>query len=193
MNVPNTLAFSRVFLTFFIMGLLFMPGLLAKILALGLFLLAAATDWLDGVLARRFSQVTAFGALLDPIADKVLVIGLLLSFVQLRLVPAWMVLLIILRELLITGVRLYAASRNTMIPAAREGKHKTISQMLTILITLGLLLIRECLTGAAAAAFEVRMQQIVLSCMWMTVVLTVYSGAAFFWNNRAMFNDAASH
>ncbi|MBI3311980.1 MAG: CDP-diacylglycerol--glycerol-3-phosphate 3-phosphatidyltransferase, partial [Candidatus Omnitrophica bacterium] len=131
-NLPNKLTLLRIFLTFLIMGLLFVPGVWAKSLCLALFLLASMSDWLDGYLARRFSQVSPLGVLLDPIADKVLVIGILLAFVQLRLVPAWMVLAILMRELVITGVRLYALNRHVVIPAAREGKHKTVSQMVTI-------------------------------------------------------------
>ena len=191
MNLPNTLAGSRIFLTFVIMALLFAPYAAAKAVALALFFVAAATDWLDGFLARRLRQTTPLGALLDPIADKVLVIGLLLTFVQLRLVAAWMVLVIILRELLITGVRLYAVSRGIVIPAAREGKHKTLSQMLTLTIVLGLLAVRAFLSGDAAVAFEMRMIVIIHWCMWLTVVLTVYSGGIFFWRNRALFVETS--
>src|SRR3989338_3479002 len=106
MTFPTKLTCLRLVLTFVIMGLLFVPGPAAKASAFGLFLLAAATDWLDGLLARRWGQISSLGALLDPIADKVLVLGLFLAFVQLRVIPAWMVLIILLLQLVITGVRL---------------------------------------------------------------------------------------
>lgn len=192
MNVPNKLTLLRIGLTFLIMAVLFVPGAAAKALALGLFGLASLTDWLDGYLARRQQHVTPLGVLLDPIADKVLVIGLLLAFVQLELVRAWMVLVITIREFLITGVRLYAASHHVVIPAAREGKHKTISQMATILLVLVLLLARDLLPAGGRAQLEAWMPGMILGCMWITVVLTVISGASFFWRNRTILLDAAA-
>lgn len=191
MNLPTKLTILRIVLTFLVMGLLFVPGPLAKGLCLILFLLAAATDWLDGYLARRSHQITPLGTLLDPIADKILVIGIFLAFVQLELIRAWMLLVIVTRELVITGVRLYAASRHVVIPASREGKHKTVSQMVTIVVTLVLLFVRECLTGPFAETFTVWMSAVILWCMWATVVLTVISGVSFFWRNRTVLADAA--
>ena len=192
MNLPNKLTILRVVLTFLIMGLLFVPGVLAKGLCVLLFGLASLTDWLDGYVARRLERTTPLGILLDPIADKVLVIGLLLAFLQLGLVRAWMVLVIVIRELLITGVRLYAAGRHVVIPAAKEGKHKTVSQMITIFITLLLLLVRELLAPPRIATFDAWMPRVILACMWVTVILTVISGASFFWRNRSVLADAAS-
>ena len=190
MNLPTKLTVSRIVLTFLIMALLFVPGVLAKGLALGLFLLACATDWWDGLLARRLNQITPLGILLDPIADKILVLGLLITFVQLRLVPAWMVVVILIRELVITGVRLYAASRQVVMAASREGKHKAASQMLMLLIILVLLFVRELMAGAAAATFEAWMRGLIFWGMGLTVLLTVASGAAFFWRQRGVLRDA---
>ena len=189
MALPTKLTVLRILLTFVIMVLLFVPGALAKGLAFALFVLACATDWWDGYLARRWNQITPLGVLLDPIADKVLVIGLLMSFVQLRLVPAWMVLVIFIRELVITGVRLYAARRQIVIPAATEGKHKTVSQMLTITVILGLLVVRELVAERAAVVWLVWMPRLILLAMWVTVALTVISGASFFWRNRMLFQS----
>lgn len=192
MTFPTKLTVLRIILAFVIMGLLFLPGVLAKGLCVGLFSLACATDWWDGYLARRWNQVTPLGVLLDPIADKILVIGVLLAFVQLGLIRAWMALVVIMRELIITGVRVYALSRHVVIPAAKEGKHKTVSQMLTILVVLILLVVREQLAGDAARLFETRMHLVILWCMWVTVVLTIISGGSFFWRNRTVLLDAAS-
>ena len=189
MTLPTQLTLLRMVLTFLIMGLVFVPGLPAKIWALGLFAIAALTDWLDGLLARRLKQVSALGILLDPIADKVLVLGILLACVQLALIPAWMLLVIVLREFLITGVRLYAASRHIVIPAAQEGKHKTISQMLTITLILALLVIRDTRHGQTAT-FQQWVEPAIMVSMWITVALTVISGVSFFWRNRAVLADA---
>ncbi len=189
MTLPTKLSLLRILLTFVIMALLFVPGWLAKCSALVLFLLASLTDWLDGYLARRWRQTSALGALLDPIADKVLVLGTFLAFVQLRLIPAWMVLIIALREFLITGVRLFAASRAIVLSAAKEGKHKTVSQMVTIVLILTALIVQEL---AGETSLTAAMHWIVLGCLWVTMVLTVISGAAFFWRHRAVLMDAAT-
>ena len=193
MSIPTKLTLLRILMTFVIMGLLFVPGWVAKILALGCFLLASMTDWLDGYLARRWRQVSPLGALLDPIADKVLVLGALLAFVQLRLIPAWMVLIIALREFLITGVRLFAASRHIVLPAAKEGKHKTVSQMVTIFVVLVVLVVQELLAGKPLSTrVTAAMGWTVSGCLWVTMVLTVASGTSFFWRSRAVLRDVVS-
>lgn len=193
MTVPTQLTCLRIGLTFLIMLLLFTPGPLAKAAALGGFALAGLTDWLDGHLARRWNQHSNLGALLDPIADKVLVLGMFLAFVQLRLIPAWMVLVIALREFVITGVRLLAASRQVVLSAAQEGKHKTVSQMVTILLILLVLLLKSLWGEAAQPAWvETALQGAVLGCLWVTMVLTVVSGASFFWRHWSVLRDAVS-
>ncbi len=193
MNVPLKLTLLRILLTFVIMGLLFTTGWLAKLAALVGFLLASMTDWLDGYLARRWHQTTPLGALLDPIADKVLVLGMFLAFVQLRLIPAWMVLIIVLRELLITGVRLFAASRHVILQAAKEGKHKTVSQIVTICVVLSVLVIQEFVgTSSITASMETTMHWAVLGCLWVTMIFTVISGTTFFWRHRVVLMDAVN-
>ncbi len=194
MTLPTKLSLLRILLTFLIMALLFAPGVVSKVTALICFLLASFTDWLDGYLARRWQQVSPLGALLDPIADKVLVLGLFLAFVQLGLIPAWMVLIIAFREFLITGVRLFASSRNIVLSAAKEGKHKTVSQMVTIVVILGIL-IAQHLQGYASFSEEARalMDWTILGCLWVTMLLTVISGASFFWRHYAVLKDAVSH
>jgi CDP-diacylglycerol--glycerol-3-phosphate 3-phosphatidyltransferase len=193
MTLPTKLTLVRMLLTFVIMALLFIPGWIAKATALGGFLLASLTDWADGYLARRWHQMSGLGALLDPIADKVLVLGMFLAFVQLGLIPAWMVLVIALREFLITGVRLFATSRNIVLPAAKEGKHKTVSQMVTIVVILTVLTVQEWMGEEALSAQAITaMEGIVLGCLWIAMVLTVISGTSFFWRHRAVLKDAVS-
>ncbi|MBI3011825.1 MAG: CDP-diacylglycerol--glycerol-3-phosphate 3-phosphatidyltransferase [Candidatus Omnitrophica bacterium] len=193
MTLPTKLTLARLLSTFVIMAFLFVPGWIAKAVALAGFLLASVTDWADGYLARRWRQTTPLGALLDPIADKVLVLGMFLAFVQLRLIPAWMVLIIALREFLITGVRLFAASRNVVLPAAKEGKHKTVSQIVAILVILLILLVQEWLGRSAISVRAIAMMQgIVLGCLWVAMVLTVISGASFFWRHRSILREAMS-
>ena len=192
MTLPTKLSVLRIVLTFVVMAYLFVPGWAAKASALALFLAACLTDWLDGYLARRFQQTSPLGALLDPIADKVLVLGTFLAFVQLRLVPAWMVLVIALREFLITGIRFYAASRRLVLPAAAEGKHKTVSQMVAIVVILGVLILRELPSAPwRLDRAQALMGGAVLGCLWVAVVLTVISGAAFFWRHRSVLRYVA--
>ena len=190
MTIPTKLTLLRIVLTFVIIGLLFLPGWGAKAAACVGFLIASFTDWIDGYLARRWQQTSPLGALLDPIADKILILGLLLVFVQLGLIPAWMVLLIALREVVITGVRLYAAKRHLVLPAATEGKHKTVVQLLAVLMMFAVLMAREGVqSGRVAVGTLARLQGLMLLSLWVAVVLTVCSGAGFFWRHRAVLRD----
>ena len=190
MTLPTKLSVLRIVLTFLVMACLFAPGGAAKSAALALFLAAGFTDWLDGYLARRWRQTSPLGALLDPIADKVLVLGTFLAFVQLRLVPAWMVLVIALREFLITGIRLYAAGRRLVLPAAAEGKQKTVSQMVAIIVILAVLVIRELPSAAwHSDRAQALMRWAVAGGLWVAVILTVVSGVAFFWRHRTVLRD----
>ncbi len=192
MTLPTKITVLRILLTVVIMGLLIVPGMTAKVVCLLLFALASLTDWLDGYVARRFNQTSPLGTLLDPIADKILILGLLISFVQLRLVPAWMVVVILARELLITGVRLYAANRKIVIAAAKEGKHKTVSQMVAVVLILISLIIREAFAAALPISADHVMTQIIAVALWVTVILTIVSGASFFWRHRGLLRDASA-
>ncbi|MBI4597214.1 MAG: CDP-diacylglycerol--glycerol-3-phosphate 3-phosphatidyltransferase [Candidatus Omnitrophica bacterium] len=187
MTLPTKLTLARILLTFLIMALIFAPGVAAKSVALACFLLASLTDWLDGWLARRRRQTSPLGALLDPIADKILVLGLLLSFVQLGLVQAWMVLLIALREFVITGLRLVAANRQIVLPAEKAGKHKTVSQMVAIGIVLLALILQE------RSAAQVWRRELIHASMWVALILTVISGASFCWRHRAVLRETIGH
>ena len=194
MTLPTKLTLLRLILTFVLMALLFVPGWLPKVAVLSGFCLASLTDWLDGYLARRWNQMSALGALLDPIADKVLILGTFLAFIQLRLVPAWMVLAMLLRELLITGVRLFAASRHIVLSASKEGKQKTVSQMVTIVVILGVLIARERAQPAGLdLAMDAQLTRLIAGCLWLTVALTIASGASFFWRHWGTLRHAATH
>ncbi len=191
MTFPTALTLLRIPLTFLLMALLFTPGWIAKAAAVVCFVLASATDWLDGYLARRWHQTSPLGALLDPIADKVLILGAFLAFVQLRFIPAWMVLIVVLREFLITGVRLVAASRPMVLSAVREGKQKMISQVVTVLVMLIVLLVQEGFgQGSLSTHVTQAMHGTVLGCMWITLVLTVISGTTFFSRHWRLLRDA---
>ena len=136
MNVPNMLTLSRLGLAAIMMALLTISFPFAKSLALLVFVIAGITDYLDGYLARSGHGVTAFGRLMDPLTDKVLVCAAFVSFVELRLVPAWIAVVIISREFLVTGLRLLAASKGEIVSAGKWGKHKTVWQIVAIVALL---------------------------------------------------------
>jgi CDP-diacylglycerol--glycerol-3-phosphate 3-phosphatidyltransferase len=141
MNLPNTLTLVRIFLVPLLVVVLLTQvagreifGVPKELLGAAIFAIASITDWLDGYLARRRRQVTWFGQILDPIADKLLTSAAFISLVQLSLAPAWMVALIIGREFAITGLRSLAYTKGITIPASRLGKIKMASQVTAILL-----------------------------------------------------------
>jgi len=145
LNLPNSLTLTRIFLVPFLVGVLLVdkgtlggdPELVARltvreVLGVGLFLAASLTDWLDGWLARRRGQVTTLGVLLDPIADKLLVCSAFIALAYNRYAEAWIVILIVGRELAVSGLRSVASSLGIIIPASRLGKFKTASQIVAV-------------------------------------------------------------
>jgi CDP-diacylglycerol---glycerol-3-phosphate 3-phosphatidyltransferase len=194
MNLPNKLTVFRFVLTALFLWALFSPIPYNDTLALVLFSLAGATDFLDGQLARRRGLITNFGILMDPLADKIMTCSAFIAFVEsTRLDPhapvkvaAWMVIIIVARELAITGLRLLAASKNVVLAAENFGKHKTVSQIVAIN---ALLIVDACPEWPAS------LQRFFLSwvpafaefMLWLTVALTVASGAIYLWRNRAIY------
>ena len=189
MNLPNKLTISRIVLTIIFMFLLFMHGALYKILALIIFAIAAFTDFLDGHIARKYNLVSDFGRFMDPIADKILALSAFIAFVELGLVPAWMVMIIILREFTITGTRLIALKKNEIISAAMVGKHKTASQIFAIFVILLFIIFRDFFQSSNFwnATVESHFKLSIFILMFITVVLTLISGISFFVRNRKLF------
>src|SRR5215467_5006975 len=133
MNLPNKLTISRFILTVAFLAVMFSRVRFHETIALVLFVAGGITDFLDGQIARRNKLITNFGILMDPLADKIMVCSAFIAFVGLEWIPAWMVVIIVARELAITGLRLLAASKNVVLAAERYGKHKTISQIVAII------------------------------------------------------------
>ena len=136
MNLPNKLTIFRVILIpFFVFFLLAdVLGANGDYLALVIFIVASLTDMLDGKIARKYNLVTNLGKFMDPLADKLLVCSALICFVELDKLPAWMVIIIIAREFIISGFRLVASDNGIVIAASWWGKSKTISQMIMIIL-----------------------------------------------------------
>lgn len=174
MNLPNQLTLSRIFLTALFMASLFKLGWYWKAASLAIFLTASLTDYLDGALARRYRQVTPFGQIMDPIADKILVLAAFLAFVELGFIPAWMVVVLILRELIITGLRLFLVSRGVVHEADKGGKHKTISQFAVIIFILLFFIAREM--PFWRVEWDLVMVRLIHLSMWGVVTMTIISG-----------------
>ncbi len=172
MNIANQLTLLRVILIplFVLFLLLPMESKAGRIIALILFILASATDAVDGYLARKYDLVTTFGKFADPLADKLLVCSALICLTAKGEIAAWIVIIIIAREFIISGFRLVASDAGIVIAASILGKVKTVAQIVMII----LLLLN--LTGV--------MQTITKIVVYLTLVLTVVSLADYIWKNR---------
>ena len=199
MNLPNTLTVSRLFAAVVVMLAMALPIPFSTTLAFVVFVVASITDYWDGKLARMHYGVTAFGKLMDPLADKVLVCAALVSFVGIRLpfepkyslVPAWVVVVIIAREFAVTGLRLLVATREQghIISAGSWGKLKTVWQMIAIISTFVLLAAREDVFRFLnlSEAFLRQYDAAFVITSWilstLVVVVTLISGWKYFANH----------
>lgn len=175
MNLPNKLTMLRVIMIpFFIVFLLVPITSYDKWIALAIFIIASLTDLLDGKIARKYNLVTNFGKFMDPLADKLLVCSALICLIELGKIPAWMVIVIIAREFIISGFRLVASDSGVVIAASYWGKFKTTFQMAAV-----------CLLIADIAALQV-LTQIIL---WIAVVLTVVSLVDYLAKNKEVMKD----
>jgi len=194
MNLANKLTVSRLGLTVLLVLLLVLRLPYADTAALALFIAAAVTDFFDGRIARDRGEITPFGVLMDPLVDKVLVCAVFIALIERgRLDPhwpvqvhAWMAIVVVVRELAITGLRLLAASRQLVLAAERYGKHKTTSQMIAVVALLTLLAVREW-PESLSAWFLPWVPLVALVMLWLAVVLTLWSGAIYLWRNRSLY------
>lgn len=131
-NLPNVLSLSRLVATVLVFVLVLLDQSWSFLAATGLFFLASVTDFFDGYLARRFQVVSSLGVFLDLTADKIFVAAILIALVQVSLVPAWIVVIIVAREFLVTGLRSIAAAKGHVIPAGSWGKQKTFITLVAI-------------------------------------------------------------
>lgn len=174
MNLPNKLSIARALCIPVITVLLYFPGREFQLIACGLFILASITDFLDGRIARKRGLVTDFGKFIDPLADKLLVLATLIMLVRSGLMEAWVVVLILCRELAVDGLRMIAVTKGKVIAAGWIGKWKTTCQM--VLITVILL-------------FNVSVYEAwpVTVLMGITVALTLWSAVDYFVRNASVF------
>ena len=193
MNLPNKLTVFRIVLAVAFVAFLFSNGLASKTVALFIFLLASLTDLLDGFIAKRNNQITDFGKLMDPIADKILILAALLAFVQMGVVAGWMVVAIIFRDVVITALRLFAFSRGKVIQADGGGKRKTVWQVSTVFFILLFLIFREGgerVFGFWSGQVEAVYEQVIFILMLITVIFTLASGLSYLVRNREVYSNA---
>ena len=178
LNPPNILTMFRVACIPLMVVLLFSSSRESCFWAAWVFAIASATDWIDGHLARRMGIETVFGKFLDPIADKLIVTAALIMILPFNRVPAWMVFVVLAREIVITGLRSIASSEGIVIQASDLGKYKTIFQLTAII---GLLLHYEYnwFFGIAHPLLTVNMHNAGMFFFWIAFVLTVWSGVDY--------------
>lgn len=176
MNTPNKLTIARMIIVPFLVIFLLTGwgGEANRYISLTLFVVASATDWFDGYLARKNNLVTNFGKFMDPLADKLLVCSAMICMIDLKRLPAWFVIIIIAREFIISGFRLIAAENGIVIAANYWGKFKTASQMIMIILLIlhfdGIFVILE---------------QIFI---WLSLALTIISLITYIWQNRTVLS-----
>src|SRR6266851_7774292 len=186
MNLPNKLTVSRFVLTGVFLAAVFSRSRINDTVALVVFCAASLTDYFDGRIARRDNLITNFGVLMDPLADKILTCSAFIALVERNKVEAWMVVVIVARELAITGLRLLAVSKQVVLAAEGYGKHKTISQIVAIIaILIGISYGDWGALGRAIFGFEILgapwLNWITRLSIWVAVGLTFISGWLYLW------------
>ncbi len=180
MNIPNILTVSRFFLTVVFASFAQGSGLGAALLAILVFTVASLTDWADGYWARKYDLTTAFGKLMDPVADKVLVLTAFFIFAYEGLWSLWLVYFIAAREMLVTSSRIHAMTRGQVIPAEKAGKMKTVFQMVTISAALICRFLRLWdATGEWMNNYEIIWRAGLDLLMIIATILTLWSGAVY--------------
>lgn len=176
MNLPNKLTVFRVilivpFVLFLLTGI---GGVYSDWIALAIFIVASLTDLLDGKIARKYNLVTNFGKFMDPLADKLLVCSAMICLIEMDRIPAWIVIIIIAREFIISGFRLIASDNNIVIAASYWGKFKTTFQMIMVCLMIANIPVLNILTQIT---------------MWISLVLTIVSLVDYLVKNKSVILD----
>ncbi len=179
MNLPNQLTLARIMaVPFFVVA--YMNGLFLA--AFVIFVLASVTDMLDGKIARKYNLVTNFGKIMDPLADKILVYSAFCLMVEDHTVPSFILIVILLREFFVSGIRTVAAKDGTVIAAALSGKIKTVLQMIAVLLLL-------TINIPQLYAISGPLYYVAYVFLWASVVMTIVSGIEYAYSNRNVFSD----
>ena len=179
MNLPNKITVLRIcMIPFFVAALLYENGAdqTMRIIANVIFITASLTDLLDGKIARKYNLVTNFGKFMDPLADKLLVCSALICLIELNALPAWMVIIIISREFIISGFRLIASDNGVVIAASYWGKFKTTFQMVSVVLLI---------LDIPALAF------VTTICVWIALLLTIVSLVDYIYKNHKILTEGS--
>lgn len=171
MNLANKLTMARIFMIPVFLGVLYYDHPQSRNIALAIFLLASITDFLDGYVARNYNQITDFGKFMDPLADKMLVVAAMTWFVEIGQMPGWALLVVLIREFAVSGLRMVAADKGTVIAAGWSGKVKTAVTMIAIMVML------------------VTVDVVDDICIFLVVATTIYSGAEYFIKNKTVLTE----
>ncbi|MEE9442742.1 MAG: CDP-diacylglycerol--glycerol-3-phosphate 3-phosphatidyltransferase [candidate division Zixibacteria bacterium] len=192
MNTPNKLTLARIVLSPVFMVFFLMENVYCRVLSMVIFIVAALTDVWDGHLARKYNITTGFGKFMDPLADKILTSTAFVSFLALGYVKAWMIMLIIIREFIITGLRSLAAYRGMIISPTMSAKFKTVLQMTTIVTILLYINLKTVMESAGYSGGFFDSPLVIQVFDWMmlsTTVVTVLTGIDYLIKNGSIIKE----
>lgn len=195
MNLPNLITLSRIPTMFIIVWLMHCSFSGAATLAFALFILAAIGDWLDGYLARKQGLISVFGKFMDALTDKVLVLGIMVALVEQHIIPIAWVLITLVREFLVSGMRMMAASKGVVVAAERGGKLKTIIQLIAVSVLLVVPAIRNDLPASMVSPWEDYIELLNhfgLILFIIATALTVSSGFSYALKYRKVFAEVTA-
>jgi CDP-diacylglycerol--glycerol-3-phosphate 3-phosphatidyltransferase len=189
MVLPNQLTILRIILTPVFLFFFLSPEPLYKQISLGIYVIAALTDWYDGWLARKFNYITSWGKFWDPLADKILTSSAFMGFAILGIVPLWMVIIIILRDFIVTGLRAYADYKNISFPTSYYAKWKTFIQMAflyyLLLVYTGMYT-KQIYTGSEELFSILMNEYFIYLTMLIITIITFHSGIQYIFMNRIL-------
>jgi CDP-diacylglycerol--glycerol-3-phosphate 3-phosphatidyltransferase len=189
MVLPNQLTILRIILTPVFLFFFLSEEPLYKQISLGIYIVAALTDWYDGWLARKFNYITSWGKFWDPLADKILTSAAFIGFALLEIVPLWMVIIIILRDFIVTGLRAYADYKNISFPTSYYAKWKTFIQMVflyyLLLIYTGMYT-KQIYTGSEELFSILMNEYFIYITMMVITIITFHSGVQYIFKNRIL-------
>lgn len=198
MTLANRITLTRAVLAVAMFGCIMLPGMAFRLAALFLLLLAGLTDWIDGIIARRTASVTPFGAIADPFVDKILVLAAFVAFAATKElnVPPWAVFLILVRELMISSLRVLAALGGDVLAAEKWGKWKTVVQITATFIILGILNVKTWVKARPvpadgfASAIDKTSDGVTYALAVFTAVVTLASGIGYLYNHRVLLKNS---
>jgi CDP-diacylglycerol--glycerol-3-phosphate 3-phosphatidyltransferase len=195
MNLPNLITLSRIPTMFIIVWLMYCEWWGAATIAFWLFIAAAIGDWLDGYIARKQNLVSNFGKFMDALTDKVLILGIMVAFVGLKIIPIPWVLITLCREFLVSGMRMVAASKGVVVAAERGGKLKTVMQLIAVSVLLFVPMLQRDWVHLLPFPITTVVEVLNHTGLWVFIVataLTVSSGVSYAFKYKKVFADVAN-